>query len=379
MKEPATSRAARVGIDELDRRIIDLLHRDGRRSVSSLARALGVTKQTVTKRLDRLVERDAVRITARVDPVALGSPLFCMIGMRVRPGAANRVAEQLAAMHEVAWVGCCTGGFDVLAEVFLPDTDAFFEFLQRRLIGMTDIVATREWLVLRSAKYEYVWRDWDPGEEGDRRRGASPRDDGGTDDRDERRERVRGWTAEPGSERELVRLDDLDRAIVGLLRQDGRRPFADIARRLEVAEGTVANRVSRLLRSGAMLVIAQVNWPEIGYPVHVNVGIKVTRGQVEHVGKRLATCPNVAYVGYPTGDFDIIAEAFLPDNASLLGFVDRELAAVEGVEAVEIWHVLRVTKLNYEWEGESIGRGRPASRVGSPAARPTVVSPQGEA
>ena len=152
-------------------------------------------------------------------------------------------------------------------------------------------------------------------------------------------------------------MDELDAAIIGLLRLDGRRPLADIARNLKVAEGTVASRVDRLSRTGAMLVIAHVNWPAIGYPAHVNLGIKATRGRVIEVGERLAAHPNVSYVGYPTGDFDIIAEAFLPDNAGLLEFIDVDVAAIPAVESIETWHVLRVTKLNYEWEGERLSSG----------------------
>lgn len=326
-------------LDELDRQIVELLRRDGRRSAASVARSLGVAKQTVAKRLDRLLKRDAIRITARVDPVALGFPLFCSIGVRVKPGAMDRVAEQLAAMDCVAWVGCSTGSFDILADAFLADTDAMFEFLDQRLAEMPDITATREWLVLRSAKYVYLWEDENAAEPG-------PGD----------HESVRGWTTKPGSERELVRLDGLDRAIIQLLRQDGRRPLADIARHVNVTEATASSRVDRLLRTGAMLVIAHVNWPAIGYPVHVNVGVKVTRGHVLDVGSRLAAHPNVSYVGYTTGDFDIIADAFLADGASLLQFLNVDVPAIPAVQSSETWHLLSVAKVNYQWEGEKIAR-----------------------
>ena len=353
MTERATDSARRIKLDQLDQQMIEMLHRDGRRSVASLARALGVTNQTVTKRLDRLLSRDAIRITVRVDPVALGFPLFWSVGVRVKPGAANRVAAEFASMDDVAWVGRSTGGFDVMIEVFLPDTDAVFEFLNTRLAEMPDIVATREWLVLRSAKYEYLWESDGTGPESAR---STQEAEGG----DGAREPVHGWTTKPGSQRDLVRVDDLDREIIRLLRQDGRRPLADIARRVNVAEGTVASRVERLLRGGAMQVIAHVNWPAIGYPVHVNVGIGITRGQVVQVGERLAAQPNVSYVGYTTGDFDVVAEAFLPDNASLLEFIDADVAAIPAVESIETWHVLQVAKVNYEWEGERISTRRPS-------------------
>lgn len=321
-----------VEFDDLDWRIVELLRRDGRRSSSSVARQLAVAKQTVTKRLDGLLKRDIIRISARVDPVAFGFPICCSIGVRVKPGSTDVVGARLAAMGNVAWVGASTGSFDVLADAFLPDTDAIFEFLEQQLAGMPDIVETREWLVLRSAKYAYMWYE----------------------ERPDGHEALRGWTTKPGSKLEPARIDDLDRAIIGLLREDGRRPFTDIARRVGVTEATAASRVDRLLRDGAVRVIAHVNWPAAGFPVNVNVGIKAARGQVQQVGARLATLPNISFAGYTTGDFDIIAEAFLPDDASLLDFLNVEVGGIPGVESAETWHILRVSKVNYMWEGEKI-------------------------
>ena len=322
----------RIELDELDRQIVELLRRDGRRSSSSVARQLGVAKQTVAKRLDRLLKHDAIRIVARVDPVAFGFPLYCGIGVRVRPGSVDRVGEQLAAMDHIAWVGMSTGSYDLLADAFLPDTDAIFEFLHERLASMQDIVETREWLVLRSAKYVYL-RD---------------------EEQEAGAEALRGWTTKPGSTLAPARVDDLDRDIIGLLRQDGRRPFTDIARRMRVTEATVASRVDRLLRTGAVQVIAHVNWPVIGFPVDVSLSIKAARGRAEEVGARLRTLPYVNFAGYTTGDYDIIAEAFLPDDASLLDFLNEQLGGIPGVESADTCHILRVSKVNYMWEGERI-------------------------
>jgi DNA-binding Lrp family transcriptional regulator len=329
---PAPERAREsITLDELDRGIVELLRRDGRRSSSSVARQLGVAKQTVAKHLDRLLKSDAIRIAARVDPVAFGFPLYCGIGVRVRPGSMARVGEQLAAMDHIAWVGLSSGSYDLLADAFLPDTDAVFEFLHERLASMPDIVETREWLVVRSAKYVYLWDEAANG--------------AGT---------LRGWTTQPGSLLAPARADDLDCAIIGLLREDGRRPFTDIARRVGVTEVTVASRVDRLVRTGAMRIIAHVNWPVIGFPVDVNLSIKTARGRAEEVGERLQALSSLSFAGYTTGDYDIIAEAFLPDDAGLLAFLSEQVGAIQGVEAIDTCHILHVYKVNYMWEGERI-------------------------
>ena len=167
---------------------------------------------------------------------------------------------------------------------------------------------------------------------------------------------MRGWTTQPGSALRLVSLDDLDREVIRLLREDGRRPYTDIAKRVNVTKVTVAKRVERLLGTGAMLIVAHVHWPVVGFPVDVNIGIKASRGRVEEVGSRLAALTNVDYAGYTTGDFDILAEAFLRDTDSLFAFLNVDIAAIPGIESAETWHVLHTEKFNYMWEGESVSR-----------------------
>ena len=103
-----------------------------------------------------------------------------------------------------------------------------------------------------------------------------------------------------------------------------------------------------------MQIIAHVNWPAIGFPVDVSLSIKAARGRVEEVGTRLRELPYVSFAGYTTGDYDIIAEAFLPDDASLLDFLNDHVGGIPGVESTDTCHILRVSKVNYMWEGERI-------------------------
>jgi len=62
-------------------------------------------------------------------------------------------------------------------------------------------------------------------------------------------------------------LDETDRAIIHLLQHDGRMPYREIARQLGVAEGTVRLRASRLMRSGALTIVAIADPFRLGYRV----------------------------------------------------------------------------------------------------------------
>ncbi len=50
-----------------------------------------------------------------------------------------------------------------------------------------------------------------------------------------------------------VRLDDLDRRLLALLRSDGRAPVSKLADILGVTRGTVQARIDRMLEQGAIL------------------------------------------------------------------------------------------------------------------------------
>jgi len=167
-----------------------------------------------------------------------------------------------------------------------------------------------------------------------------------------------------------VTLDDLDRHIVQLLRHDGRRSYADIARIVAASEPTVRKRVERLIRLGAISIDARVNPAALGLTTDAIIGIRVRRGTVQQVGARLAAMDNVSYVAYMTGGFDIFVEVFLSDTEALFQFLNVELAAIEDVTDAEAWHVLRTEKFSYTWEGEVSTESAPL---------PTTVEPDGPA
>ena len=162
-----------------------------------------------------------------------------------------------------------------------------------------------------------------------------------------------------------ITLDELDRAILHLLREDGRRSNADIARVVGVSQPTVRQRLDRVVESGAAHVTVRINPAAIGFPVDAVICIKVSGRNVREVGEQIAAMENVAYVGYLIGAYDIQVEAFLRDNDHLFHFVTEELSTVEGVVSVDTWMVMRTEKFNYKWEGEELG-SREETATGAP-------------
>jgi Lrp/AsnC family transcriptional regulator, regulator for asnA, asnC and gidA len=173
---------------------------------------------------------------------------------------------------------------------------------------------------------------------------------------------VRQGSAPLGS----IALDDLDRAILLLLREDGRRSNADIAREVGVSQPTVRQRLDRIFSSGAAYVTVRVNPAAIGFPIDAVINLRVSGRNVREIGEEIAAMENVSYVGYLIGSCDIQVEAFLRDNDHLFQFVMEVITPIEGVTSVETFMVVRTEKFNFKWEGEALGSTTETS-TGDPA------------
>jgi Lrp/AsnC family transcriptional regulator for asnA, asnC and gidA len=164
-----------------------------------------------------------------------------------------------------------------------------------------------------------------------------------------------------------IELDDLDRRIMKLLRHDGRLSYAHIARTVGLSEPTVRKRIDRLVNAGAIINAARINPAPIGFPIDAMIGLRVVRGRVKGVGRRLAGVDDVAYVAYVAGSFDIIIEAFLPHTEGLFKFLNEDLDRIDGIASTETWNVLRTEKFFYNWEGEDVGLERASGGYGAGA------------
>lgn len=100
-------------LDDIDRRMIDALRRDGRTSVPALADELSIGRATAYTRFDRLVEHGIVDgFTARIDPVAAGLTVSALVMINVHQGRWRDLREQLRALPGIEWLGVATGRFD---------------------------------------------------------------------------------------------------------------------------------------------------------------------------------------------------------------------------------------------------------------------------
>jgi len=144
-------------LDDLNRRIVLLLQRDGRLSNSEIARRLGVTETTVRRRIERMVNDGVIRVAAVANPFKIGLQTVALISIDVDLPRLEDVARALVAMKEVRYVGYATGAHDIVIEAIFPDNAALLKFVSERLGRIPGIRRTETSIQLDVLKRSYEW------------------------------------------------------------------------------------------------------------------------------------------------------------------------------------------------------------------------------
>lgn len=141
-------------------------------------------------------------------------------------------------------------------------------------------------------------------------------------------------------------LDDLDRAVIALLTEDGRLSASEISSRIGgVSERTVRNRIAALLQNRHIVIGAIPDPTALGREVQADVLIRVEPGKIERVAIELGEYDEVGYLAATTGEFNLTAAIFVTTHAELLDFTENVIGRIPGVQTVVPCMILRMYKV----------------------------------
>ena len=143
-------------LDDINKRIIEQLQRDGRMSYANLAKKIGLSEAAARQRVQRMLDGGVMQIVAVTDPLTLGFRRQVMIGIKVE-GDMRTVAEKIAQIPEVDYVVVCAGSFDVLAELVCTDDEHLLWLLNDKIRTIAGVSTTETFVYLKLAKQTYAW------------------------------------------------------------------------------------------------------------------------------------------------------------------------------------------------------------------------------
>jgi len=142
-------------VDRLDAQILLALDDDPDATSLALARQLGVARNTLHARLQRMRSTGVLREPSRrVDPAHLGWPMVAFVSVELSQASGDRSTRLLCEVPEVVEAHATTGDADLLLKVLARDT-ADLHRLTGVLIGvpgvvrMSTVVSLREQMPLR--------------------------------------------------------------------------------------------------------------------------------------------------------------------------------------------------------------------------------------
>jgi DNA-binding Lrp family transcriptional regulator len=139
-------------------------------------------------------------------------------------------------------------------------------------------------------------------------------------------------------------IDDIDRKMIQIFHEDGRKSYRSIAKQLDISIGTVHNRIEKLLKSGIIERFSPIiDHEKLGYSLTTIIGVKVKGGVLRNWEDRTAYHKNVLCMYDVTGEFDAILITRFKDTKELDNFI-KSLLKEADVQRTYTQTVLNIVK-----------------------------------
>ena len=149
-----------IELDKTDRKILAILQREARISITELATRVGLSATPVSERVKRL-EREHV-ITgyhAHLNPQRLGLRILVFVELRLSQKSSeifDSVKRELAFVPEILECHLVAGEFDYLVKARIPDMGDYRNLLGRILLKLPMAIESRSYVVMEETKECHV-------------------------------------------------------------------------------------------------------------------------------------------------------------------------------------------------------------------------------
>lgn len=141
-------------MDEIDRRILDILQRDGKVSQARIAETVGLTTPSVNERIKKLETRGFIRrFAALLDPQMVGMPLVAYVDVALEhPRFERTFLDEIETLLEVQECHTISGEFGYRLKLRSRDLAQLESLLRERVQSIRGVARTRVDLTLSVKK-----------------------------------------------------------------------------------------------------------------------------------------------------------------------------------------------------------------------------------
>ncbi|MGP3924461.1 Lrp/AsnC family transcriptional regulator [Streptomyces sp. 8N616] len=141
-------------------------------------------------------------------------------------------------------------------------------------------------------------------------------------------------------------LDAIDRAILGMLRTDGRASIRSVAERVHVSRANAYARINRLIEDGVIRGFsARIDQERAGQGASAYITLKIVQNSWRTVREQLKELPGATHIALVSGDFDVLLLVHTEDNRALRELVLTRIQSIPEVLSTRTLLVFEETDL----------------------------------
>jgi len=132
-------------------------------------------------------------------------------------------------------------------------------------------------------------------------------------------------------------IDNTDLRILEILRDDAKKPYTEVARRVNVSQGTVHVRMTKLEGAGIVeKTTLKLNYARLGYDITAFIGIFLEKSALyDKVVAKLKEIQEITSIHYTTGNYSMFVKIHCRDTNHLKEVLHDKMQQVDGIERTE--------------------------------------------
>ncbi len=131
-------------IDNLDKKILDIISVNARIPFKDVAAECGVSRAAIHQRVQRLIDQGVITGSGyHVNPKSLGYSTCTFVGLKLEKGSMYReVVACIKDIPEVVECHCTTGQYSLFLKMYARDNEQLMDILNNRIQGIPGVDST---------------------------------------------------------------------------------------------------------------------------------------------------------------------------------------------------------------------------------------------
>jgi DNA-binding Lrp family transcriptional regulator len=274
-------------IDKKDKKLLYYLSINARTSHTQLAKKVGLSKNSIKYRIERLKKEGIIKHFASV--VNLGSLKYKTFTLLLKFNDdiyENKDIIEYFKTHKYAdWVAILSGNWDIFVEIACRDLYHLDEIIKGIIARFGELLNTYQiYFSFDTLRVEHLIKDF------------------------YKDLKVEELPRKPRT-KERYDIDVTDRKILNVLNHDSSLSYLDIAKRLNLTIDIVRYRIKNLLGKNIIVkFFPEIDLPKLGYTEYLYI-LKLknlSAAKIDEVNRKIQTNPNITYAFFDINSFNLV-------------------------------------------------------------------------